>query len=523
MAVRVLALKKLKKLREYSGFLGVALLTLLELIVVGMVICKTAPARRTSRLITAGERDLAALDYDEAAATFRRALEIDPQSERGRRAVRDHMEQILVTADQASLDQDYDTAVHLSGLVQGFGDILGDDDLMVRVADERREKYAGQKEIAGLLGHAESEFSEGNWKNAATYYDLAADKGADQSVLEPNRSISRVYGEIISLAGGDHDEELVKLLDGTEYTAVADTTGLSGRHYIGDDILIERDGDNDIVIYGGLSRDSGEGTATAVISAGNTYSVYSGEWNGFKPEGNGDLSIWLKSENEADSAVFSGTFHEGLCNGAERYRDRDLQEILIEISEGTVPAGTAGVDASVYIAGVCGFGGSDDKPVIESAPAAADWRSIPGTSDPSYAQAAAVLDSLDWDIEAAFDWSAGLTYYGHGKADMPETAAPGTCWFAEFGFTNLKGNCFVMAATFYEFAKLCGYEPRQMCGMVPSRKGGLTIHSWVEMDFDGQTYVYDPDFQYNKGLDGFGLQYGQQGTWRYQDYSEMSE
>ena len=83
MAVRVLALKKLKKLRKYSGFLGVALLTLLELIVVGMVICKTAPARRTSRLITAGERDLAALDYDEAAATFRRALEIDPQSERG--------------------------------------------------------------------------------------------------------------------------------------------------------------------------------------------------------------------------------------------------------------------------------------------------------------------------------------------------------------------------------------------------------------------------------------------------------
>ncbi|MBR5116853.1 MAG: transglutaminase domain-containing protein [Lachnospiraceae bacterium] len=152
-----------------------------------------------------------------------------------------------------------------------------------------------------------------------------------------------------------------------------------------------------------------------------------------------------------------------------------------------------------------------------------NWRAIPGTSAPGYEQAAAILDTLDWSVTKAFNWCAGLPYYGHGKKDMPETGDPGVNWFADYGFTNRKGNCFVMASCFFQFARLCGYSPRQMVGMVPSRKGGLTIHSWVEIDVDGQTYVYDPDFQMGTGKNGFKIQYGQKGTWRYQQYTQMSE
>lgn len=152
-----------------------------------------------------------------------------------------------------------------------------------------------------------------------------------------------------------------------------------------------------------------------------------------------------------------------------------------------------------------------------------NWRAIPGTGTPGYEQAAAILDTLDWSVTKAFNWCAALPYYGHGKKDMPETGDPGVNWFAEYGFNNRKGNCFVMASCFFQFARLCGYAPRQMVGMVPSRKGGLTIHSWVEIDVDGQTYVYDPDFQMGTGKNGFKIQYGQKGTWRYQQYSQMSE
>ncbi len=142
--------------------------------------------------------------------------------------------------------------------------------------------------------------------------------------------------------------------------------------------------------------------------------------------------------------------------------------------------------------------------------------------DPSYAKAKAVLDQIGYDMEAVFDWCSGMPYYGHGKKDMPETAETGTRWYANFGFDEYRGNCFVMAATFYTMADLLGYEPRQMCGWVPARRGGLTIHSWVEVDIDGQTYVCDPDFTYGTGRNGLMIQYGQPGTWGYVSYEEMT-
>ena len=50
-----------------------------------------------------------------------------------------------------------------------------------------------------------------------------------------------------------------------------------------------------------------------------------------------------------------------------------------------------------------------------------------------------------------------------------------------------------MAACFYEMAKALGYDAHWMTGYTPLRAGGLGIHSWVEIDKNGMTYVYDPD------------------------------
>ena len=145
-------------------------------------------------------------------------------------------------------------------------------------------------------------------------------------------------------------------------------------------------------------------------------------------------------------------------------------------------------------------------------------------SHPSYAQAAAILNVIGWDLQAAFNWSSSaLPYYGHGKPDMPESGAPGTLWFATFGFTQGKGNCYVMAATFCEMARLLGYDARQMDGYVRNVRGGLSPHSWVEIDSDGQTYVYDPDYTYSRKKSAFKIQYGQKGTWQYQKYHVMTD
>ena len=141
----------------------------------------------------------------------------------------------------------------------------------------------------------------------------------------------------------------------------------------------------------------------------------------------------------------------------------------------------------------------------------------------SYDYARIVLDEIGWDPKAAFDWSASMKYYGHGKPDMPENGSPGTNWFALFGFTKNKGNCYVMAATFCQMARLMGYDAQQVSGQVPARSGGLTPHSWVEVYIDGQTYVCDPDFTYGTKRNGFMIQYRQPGTWMYTNYSPMSD
>lgn len=133
------------------------------------------------------------------------------------------------------------------------------------------------------------------------------------------------------------------------------------------------------------------------------------------------------------------------------------------------------------------------------------------------AMAKRVLDKVGWDLKAAYNWSAGLTYERNTA-----NASPGSEWFAKYGFENGKGNCYVMAATFYYMAKLLGYDAHQVTGMVGARNGGVTPHSWVEIDINGKTYVFDPDFTNEFKLNGYMITYGASGTLRYTSYSRMN-
>ena len=137
-------------------------------------------------------------------------------------------------------------------------------------------------------------------------------------------------------------------------------------------------------------------------------------------------------------------------------------------------------------------------------------------------KAARVLDQVGWNLRASFNWSAGLTYFGH-NSQMPSDESPGIDWFADYGFDNHKGNCYVMACTFYRMAKMMGYEVYAISGSVPSARGGMTPHSWTEVIEDGLTYVYDPNFTNETGRNGFRITYGQSGTWRYANYHRMTK
>lgn len=136
----------------------------------------------------------------------------------------------------------------------------------------------------------------------------------------------------------------------------------------------------------------------------------------------------------------------------------------------------------------------------------------------SFPMARARLDIIGHDLRAAYNWSV-MPYYRNNDWTDP---ALGSDFYAQIGFANHTGNCYVMAATFYEMAVELGYEAYQIGGMVPSVRGGLTPHSWVEIYIDGQLYVVDPDFETSTGKSGYLIRYRQPGTWVYSNYSRMS-
>ncbi len=124
----------------------------------------------------------------------------------------------------------------------------------------------------------------------------------------------------------------------------------------------------------------------------------------------------------------------------------------------------------------------------------------------AYGRAITTLDKNGWNLRAAFNYSSHLRYY----RPLPRNGKPGSAWFANYGFTKGKGNCYVMASTFYYMAKVLGYDVHQMSGYVWANP-----HSWCIVKQKGKTYVYDPNFTNETGRNGYKIYYGKPGTWRY--------
>lgn len=132
----------------------------------------------------------------------------------------------------------------------------------------------------------------------------------------------------------------------------------------------------------------------------------------------------------------------------------------------------------------------------------------------NYPKAKAKLNEVGWNLQSAFKAAHSIPYYGH-TADMPQDDKHTTEWYANYGFTNKKGNCYVMAAMFCEMARLLGYKCVQISGRVRLARGGYGAHSWCEIYVDGEMYICDPNFTNETGYSGYLRHYGEKGTWQY--------
>lgn len=119
------------------------------------------------------------------------------------------------------------------------------------------------------------------------------------------------------------------------------------------------------------------------------------------------------------------------------------------------------------------------------------------------------LNSTGWSLKQAYKNSYKIKYQGRWWRQKTSEQ------YALKGFKYNKGNCYVMAATFYIQAKLLGYNVRQIHGKVAHR----APHSWTQIKTGGKWKVYDPNFKNETRRNGWNIYYGKKGTWRYTDYS----
>ncbi|MCD8348957.1 MAG: hypothetical protein LUD16_13650 [Lachnospiraceae bacterium] len=103
-------------------------------------------------------------------------------------------------------------------------------------------------------------------------------------------------------------------------------------------------------------------------------------------------------------------------------------------------------------------------------------------------------------LKKAFTWCSTQIAY-RADCGTPASGQTKAAYYSIYGFKNKKGDCNVMAATFYQMAKVLGYDAKFVTGYIVSgyNEDGSVIlanHAWVTIELKGTTYVYDPNFAY---------------------------
>ncbi len=135
----------------------------------------------------------------------------------------------------------------------------------------------------------------------------------------------------------------------------------------------------------------------------------------------------------------------------------------------------------------------------------------------SMQEAAAKLDEIGWDLRAAFDWASSLVYSDQpGLTEVVPAGVSHLDFYARHGFETGNGICYVYGAVFTCMARCLNYSAYYIEGAVMYRSGSYGPHGWCEIDIDGVTYVFDPEFQHSHPeLNGYQFLYGTKNTWKY--------
>ena len=136
------------------------------------------------------------------------------------------------------------------------------------------------------------------------------------------------------------------------------------------------------------------------------------------------------------------------------------------------------------------------QPQVQAAPA-------PAAAGDLYSRCAAIVNSAtnssmsDIDkIRALYNYMMAATSY---KRDNTKPVGNYGPQYAYEALTTGQGNCYRYASAYAYLLKAAGIESRIAYGQIHAARGGLTPHSWTEVNIGGNWYTVDCEMQDAKG------------------------
>ncbi len=261
----------------------------------GVIAYFNSPVQRAQRLLDTGARYLNDLDYTQAYAQFAKALEIAPNDPVITEAVETYLDESITATEPLMEKEEYETV-----MVQMEEMLNYKETFSVETIDRAQQTYdTAENEVIIIseVNEGNAAFDSGNYEEASTHYEEAIKRGSSDEDVVANNTRSHTYQELINLCASGDWEAIAALMDSEDFDPLVEEIG-DAPIYIeeGKNLIV---GKSDGVLYvmtGDITDVNAEGTATAIFSGDNTYSVYEGAWKDRKPNGEGELSIWDKRD-----------------------------------------------------------------------------------------------------------------------------------------------------------------------------------------------------------------------------------
>lgn len=378
--------------------------------VVGIMAYTNSPGYRAGEKLKLAEKFLEDMDYEQAIANFKLALEIDPNNQEVIALIKGHMDefyqQARAFAGMGAYASEREIAMLMigvdsgnilgkiaeaeadcgSGDVQkakdGFEKILGSNpdngEIAIVIGDHldqfyeqarkygREGEYEPEKELAdfmlktcpddvrGQIAGAEADSGMGEIEKARDEYWKAVGGGIDEEDVAKGLKYCDAVLKLLEYCEGSGWNEAASYMNTDDFGAVSErlVDGKSIAYSKNTDILVGKSDGGVYVYCGGLNNGGMDGQGVGIVSAVNTCSIYEGGWKANAPSGGGVLTMWNKNEDISGASVYEGDFANGLLNGTALFKTlvgNAPAEITLNIDNGQVNIEKVDDDGNVLV------------------------------------------------------------------------------------------------------------------------------------------------------------------------------